>query len=500
MARSGGTDAAWAAFVGGGFSRLNHDAAAKTLEGRLLKDKAVATTGLERQGHYRAAAAAYARAAELGPSTYALINAGTLSLLAGEDGKARQLALAVLEALDAQPDEPETPYYYHATKAEALLLLNSPAAQEAFRDAVAVAARAWEDHASTLRQLALILNAQGKDASWLDEHRPPRSVHFGGHMSFHPHRVRADLKAEIDATLRTERIGFGFGALAAGTDILVAEALLEHGAELHAILPGGVESFASLSVDPYGHDWRRRFDVVLERAASLRIVRPLTNPDKTMIVLSDEIAMGAALMSARRLESTAVQLLVLAEGASERARDAWADGGRRQHVLFAPREEVAAKLPAAPLYPWRRLALLAALPERRAQLGAVREMLAAVQESAVGPYLEAGAVTLAYRTPLEAARVAIRLRQALPGLRIGGHYGVAETFQDPFSGGERIAGDAAAAAAGALSSALPGTAYITEDFAAALIAASDDAPRTEYIGELDPPDDGPPVGLFVLKS
>ena len=181
-----------------------------------------------------------------------------------------------------------------------------------------------------------ILAAQNRDSAWLDAHRPPRSLHFGGHMSFDPKVVRREhLDEKIASVLEEENVGFGFGALAAGADIIIAEALLARGAELHAVLPGGVKAFAVVSVDPFGKAWRRRFDAVLAMAESVRPVRPLgAPPDSAMIGLADEIAMGAALMNGRRLESSAVQLLVLdsasepANGASGRSR--WSRTSRRR--------------------------------------------------------------------------------------------------------------------------------------------------------------------------
>ena len=44
------------------------------------------------------------------------------------------------------------------------------------------------------------------------------------------------------------------------------------------------------------------------------------------------------------------------------------------------------------------------------------------------------------------------------------------------------------------------TICVTEDFAAALAAAGPRNPATEYVGELDAPDGGPPIGLYALKS
>jgi hypothetical protein len=505
LARAGATELALAR-LGSMASEDRRSIAVLCVEGRLLKDRAAAASGSERARLFRTAAELYSAAAECSETTYPLVNAATLFLLGDNAPRAALLASEILRRVAAHPEEPETPYYSAATRAEALLLLDRHGeARSAFAEAVALAPHAWEDHASTLRQFALILDAQGRDAAWLDAHRPPRSLHFGGHMSFNPKVARREhLDEKIAAVLEEERVGFGYGALAAGADIIIAEALLERGAEVHAVLPGGVESFTKVSVDPLGKRWRKRFDAVLGQAASVRPVRPLgAPPDATIIGLADEFAMGGALINARRLESHAVQLLVLADGASERAREAWSEGGWRQRIICAPREDTPNGLPAMPAGPSSRLAILTIVVGEAGGLQRLKEGLAAAPVPVVGPYLSGDRVTLAWSTPLEAARAAIVLRDALAAempLRVGGHYGVAESFRDPFSGSERITGDALAAAEGALASALPGTAYVTEDFAAALMVAGAEAPRSEYIGELDPPDEGPPVGLHVLKS
>ena len=230
------------------------------VRGRLLKDGAAAASGGQRRRLFEESAAAYRRAAELDPTSHALINAATLSLLGGSSPVSTQLAEEVLAGLASRPGEPETPYWLAATRAEALLLLDREAeARTAFAEAIALAPQAWEDHASTLRQFALILAEQGRDPGWLDAHRPPRSLHFAGHMSFDAGVARrAHLDESIAAILDEEKVHFGYGALAAGADIIVAEALVARGAELHAVLPGGPEAFAAVSVDPFGKGWRRR--------------------------------------------------------------------------------------------------------------------------------------------------------------------------------------------------------------------------------------------------
>jgi tetratricopeptide (TPR) repeat protein len=514
-ARAGASAFAWERFVAAGYDRMTKDPAALGVKGRLLKDQALARDGAERSRLYAEAAAAYRSAAALSGATYPLINAASLSLLAGDALQAGTLAGQILEQISTDPDEPETPYYRVATRAEALLLLDrDDEARAAFAEAVALAPRAWEDHASTLRQFALVLAARGRDSAWLDAHRPPRSLHFGGHMSFDSRVVRREhLDEKIAAVLEEENVGFGYGALAAGADIIIAEALLRRGAEVHAVLPGGVAAFASVSVDPFGKAWRKRFDAVIEEAAEIRPVRPLGGPPgATMIGLADEIAMGAALMNGRRLESSAAQLLVLdstadpGNGTSERSREIWAGGGWRQRILTAPRETRHGPPAAAAAGP-EPLAVLAvdagggASPE--AALAELHRQVAALPGPALPPYLTEDRLIVAYRRPGEAAEVAVRLlgtASEAGSLRIGGQYGPAPAFRDPFSGTLRLVPAATAAAAGALASAPPGTACVTDDFAAALAAAGPRRPASEYVGELDPPDEGPPVGLYALKS
>ena len=182
---------------------------------------------------------------------------------------------------------------------------------------------------------------------------------------------REHLDDRIRAVLEEENVGFGFGALAAGADILVAEALLERGAELHAVLPGGREAFASVSVDPFGKTWRRRFEAVLERAETVRMVRPVgAPPDLMTIGLGDEVAMGAAVINARRLESSALQLLVVPEdGHASGSNLVWAQHGWRQRIVAAPREALPVeKPPPLPVSRHQRLALLAIAPGARSEI------------------------------------------------------------------------------------------------------------------------------------
>ncbi|MEM1192950.1 MAG: hypothetical protein AAGH42_06105 [Pseudomonadota bacterium] len=119
----------------------------------------------------------------------------------------------------------------------------------------------------------------------------------------------------IAATLAANRIGSGYGALAAGADILIAEALLAHGAALHVILPCTAELFKSISVDPFGGDWPARFDHCLASAASVRFA----TDDRSLschraLDLASTMAMGMAIEEADLHCTKALQITAAAGG------------------------------------------------------------------------------------------------------------------------------------------------------------------------------------------
>ena len=131
------------------------------------------------------------------------------------------------------------------------------------------------------------------------------------------------------------------------------------------------------------------------------------------------------------------------------------------------------------------------------ELAAIAATIAAAAPPHLGPYWSEGQVILAYDNVADAGATALALAAA--GKRCGGHYLAATTFNDPFATAERLPVDAIAAAAAASVSTPQRSACVTDDFATALGVAASAAPGSEYVGELDPPDDGPPVGLYALK-
>ena len=507
-ARSGSLDRAWRMFEDAGFGGVEDDPAVLSVRGRLLKDRARGAEGAERTQLFLEAADAYARAARIGGATYPLINAATLSLLAGLRDQAEILARGVLERGE---DEEETPYYRAATRAEALLLIGDVArAKTEFAAAIALAPQAYEDHASTLRQFASILDELREDKTWLDPLRPPRSLHFAGHMALAG--ASDALGRNIRDTLRNERVGFGYGALAAGADILIAEALLEAGAELNVILPGPRTQFRESSVAPFGDDWAARFDRIVDAAETVRSIAVEPGaPAALAIQLAAEIAMGSTAMRARMLMTEAVQLLILDRAAvqgssgSDRIGAIWNESGRRQFVLAAPRIRARNAKPALANNAGFELAALMRidLPESGGStetLGQLAGTLASGPTSLLAPRWTGEAVLVAYDNPAAATDAALSVAHMLAGcadLRIAGHYGLVRRAENPF-GGEPILTGAASALPGRMIHSTPsGAIHVTEDFAAALCAGSSSA-RFEFVGELPGSDIVDPTKLFSL--
>ena len=333
LARSGALERAWSLLEGSGLAAAEDDPRALSLRARLEKDRARLASGAGRVRWRERSAADYLRAAEIGGASYPLINAATLSLLAGRRRPAEQLARRVLDQLEGNPGEAETRYWLAATKAEALLLLGRLAeARAALRTAVAEAPQAWEDRAATIGQFALICEELGCDAGWLDQFRPPRSVHYTGIMGVPLTDAAAERR--IAEWLEAENVGFGFGALAAGADIWIAEALVARGAALNVILPCPVEVFREKSVAAVDPHWLPRFDRLLAAADSVDQLDSAAAPSPAAVRLTDAVSLGLALHNARLLQSEPLGLRIASEDAAS-----WDDGDApfRRTSFTAPR-------------------------------------------------------------------------------------------------------------------------------------------------------------------
>ncbi|MEP3052008.1 MAG: tetratricopeptide repeat-containing protein [Erythrobacter sp.] len=345
LARAGNPVRAWALFGEQKLDIVRDDPKVLTLEGRLQKDLAERAQNGERKRLYHAASESYLAAFALTADSYPLINAATLAFLSGDGAAATQRAQQTLEMIERDPEEGETPYWRQATRAEALLLLGqSDAAQAALQDGIEALPLAWEDHAATLGQFERIVAAQSGDPQWLDAFRPACSVHFSGLMELDPNDPQ--LQRDIAKLVAELRPGFAFGALAAGADIMLAEALVESGAQLHLVLPFDAAHFRQVSVAPFGGDWEERFDALMARAETVEEWGGQGNGDAAIhpasITAANCAAMGLCLRQAETLRSKAAAITVSAPGEAERAhiRD-WQRTGRSVHTIKTKRVDTA---------------------------------------------------------------------------------------------------------------------------------------------------------------
>jgi class 3 adenylate cyclase len=298
------------------------------LRPRLLKDEALATHGKDRVPRLAAAADAYAEiyrkavAAGNSEAYYPGVNGATLYLLAGRNEQASALAHEVLSRLRAGSSGQKS-YYEAVSELEAELVLGDLA--DARENARAVGAtiresaqKDYRGQAGTVRQLRLIIAAKGLDAEWLSELSSPPVIHFLGHIVAAPGqrgRFPADqaaaAQARIVEMLDRSDVRFGYGSLAAGADILFAEALLRRGAHLHVVLPFDRGEFIETSVRPAGADWVDRFEACLEKANSVRYAtEDRYLGDDQLFSYCSQLAMGLALLHARHLSATAEQMVV----------------------------------------------------------------------------------------------------------------------------------------------------------------------------------------------
>jgi class 3 adenylate cyclase len=545
LARAGATQHARREYAALGLDRVSDDEDVLALGGRLLKDLSLAAMGEARRKLAALSAVKYAQAYALDHGYYPGINTATMFLLAGEPAKSADLARAVLAALktSAAPRD-EDAYYVKATQAEAELLLGRiEAADEALAAAVMFDPRNTTARATTIRQFELICAALKFDTVWLDQHRPAPTVFYSGHMfvdgarqpTMSPHI--AAVTDGIAAAVRKIAPGAGFGAIAAGSDIVIAEALLAHGAELHIVLPMREDDFLARSVTPFGPSWRARYDALKAKASSFRLATLGTiKDDDSVFAFGTDYGMGLALRNAELLRTRAVHLAAWDGAPSPFAAGTGADVARwramnrPQHIVpFPPELRAARRLTAA--------TSVRGTPQRQLKamlFGDIRGFskldephIPAFVANLMTPLADAlralpartdlvatwgDGIHFIYDTVEDAADAALAMQErfaeldlaaaGLPphlALRMGGHVGPVSYLQDPFLQAPSFYGTQITIAARIEPVAVPGTVYVSEPFAALLALRAAERFTTDYAGQRDLAKSFGTMRLFVLR-
>lgn len=142
----------------------------------------------------------------------------------------------------------------------------------------------------------------------------PPVVVYCGHMFNAGSDEEPALAARVGAALDALGARVGFGPLACGADILVAEALLARGGELNVVLPFAEADFVAESVLCGGEAWLPRYRACRDAAASLHFATPGAYVgDDNQFAYNTRLAMGLAALRAQQLGGDAVQVAVISD-------------------------------------------------------------------------------------------------------------------------------------------------------------------------------------------
>lgn len=515
-----------------------------SLFARLRKDRALTGPAAERADRLAEAARAYEEVWFLYPDPFPGVNASTLWALAGDRAHAREIARQVLDLCAGQtPTEREEEYYLRASEAEAALALGDlGAAGRAIDRAAASVGHDWAALAGTRRQLRLLCEAEGVDAGILAPLATPTVAYYLGPPDAValPGDREGELRARIDQALADRRVGFVYGSLSAGAEIVFAEAALARGLELRVIFPFEVEEYRQLVVAPAGAAWLERFDRCL--AGATEPIHYATTDsylgDNGLFLYASRMAMGLALTKAATLESEARLLVVRDDPAAERGdrfvdheAEFWSGSGFPVDVVAT----LTGTGPAPDAIPGREAPQRAGgrvvksmlfgdvkgfSKLREAQLPVfAREVLGTFNRvlESFGTRIPVknswgDALYVVAEDAVTGADCALSLQEAigalnpqehgLPahlGLRLGGHVGPVFPIDDPVLGYRSYMGTHVSRTARIEPITPVGSVYVTEAFAAALALDRSGRFTTEYVGHIPAAKDWGKLRVYVLR-
>lgn len=527
LARSSATDQAAAAYAKFDLGRSdNGDVAA--LGARLAKDQALAAR-TDRAKALRAAARAYAKVFAVNGEYYPAVNAATLYLLAGERKQARAYARLALTASERSPDGDEMePYYRAATRSEVALVLGEPeAAREALQAAAAHLHGNFTAAATTRKQLRLICDATGASKDLLDLIHPPVVMQYYGPALVTKRFVggaecEREFRESAAAHLAQNTIGYVYGSLSAGADIVCAEACLRANLELNVVLPFREDEFVDRMVRPAGPAWVRRFRACLGGAKSVTFATTDSyQGDESLFTYACRLAMGMAILRAQHLDSRAEHLRLAADGwqpdlaGYDASLKTWQRQGRasgkvaqappiataRRPKLPRPKHALPPRFPRAVLF--GDVKGFSKTPDylipvfQKRLMGTIAATLRRFGGHVLYQNSWGDAIYVVIDDPVIAANCSLAIQEALKkkdfstfglsrdlALRLAAHFGPVYDGHDPICDEPTFFGAHTTIAARMEPVTVPGEVYVTEAMAAALALAGRHRLRTEYVGRV----------------
>jgi tetratricopeptide (TPR) repeat protein len=540
LSRSGASDRAVALFEKYALEERDEEDIA-ALGARVIRERAFAAEGRAATALLRQAAERYAKIYERTQATFPGINAAALYTLAGRTQTARRLARKLLSACEKAGVDT----YDRAADAaaSALILGDLGSAASYVEKCKELHAGDYGAVASTRRQLARLCAKLGVDRSVFAALSPRPVMHYSGHMISppgQPGRFPADAEAtvarQIEARLAAHDVGFGFGSLACGADILMAEALIKRGAEVHVVLPFSIEDFRKESVTRGSDGWLGRFDRCLENAAD--VTYATTDQylgDQVLFAHASRLAMGLALLRASNLDAEVFQLAVWdggRGGAAGTGADvtAWRSRGLPSEVIALPPTGIGVSRGSTErASPRRRKRMLKAMlfgdahgfsKLRDSQIPAFVEHYLGSVSRVLERYADridfrntwGDGLYLVMRDARSAMDCALDLQSAvgridlvragLPadlGLRIGGHAGPVFEVTDPVLRVRNFMGSHVSQTARMEPVTPEGLVYVTEAFAALIALEQDRSLSCEYVGIVPAAKHYGSFRMYVLK-
>ena len=518
-----------------------------SLAGKIAKERFAAErdrSGAAAQAFAREAIDAYGRAFALGGAAYPAVNAATMAMLAGDVATAQSLARKALAALPAAREH----WDHASAGEALLILDRADEAGTHYAAAHRAAGTRFGDVASMRRQLLLIGSPAALAlAESLPAPRVIAfSGHMIDRPDRRVPRFPPALEGRVAAALR-DRIAalgpsIGYSQAACGGDLLFLEAMQAAGAQTQVVLPFNAAAYLDSSVRFAGDAWVRRFEDVLARAT--RVVVATDEAflgDDVLFEHAGNLIQGMAFLRARELSTEPLMLTVrepespvLVGGTAATARH-WIERSGRVDVIdlaalrregaradaTRPRQAAAAAPvragiddaagPAGPQPRSRSLKSLlfadisgfSRMPEQYAPvfaemfLGTCKRILDALaQKPSVARTLGDG-LFLVFDQPSQAATFAIRLQQALArvdwpalglaaetGARIGLHTGPIFEIHDPVTDRPTCYGTHVNRTARLEPIVQPRNIFVTEEFAASLVAENERRFHCDYIGRM----------------
>lgn len=172
---------------------------------------------------------------------------------------------------------------------------------------------------------------------------------FCGHM-FNAHsEAEQALAKRVADTLDELDVAVAFGPLACGADIVIAEAVLARGAELHVVLPFAEQDFIEESVLCGGAAWLPRFHACRDKAKSIRFATPSDYVgDDNQFAYNTLFAMGLAALRADEEGMNAVQIAVV-QGEFESFSATGLAGTKADMKLWQDLDRETVAIPAGPV-------------------------------------------------------------------------------------------------------------------------------------------------------